>query len=238
MRTFVAISLAALCAAAQAAPRAEIQVGLCEPTASLETKLAMEPRGAPYETYLFDDAALTLLGHGLRLRLRAKAGNGDLTLKVARQDCEALPRDAVPKGEGKCEYDVYGETSHGAVSLTRTLDAATTRDLLARKVDVATLLSNAQVRYLRDVVKVWPLPADLRPLGPIANRVYRASRYDVDVSTLPDGTRYAEISDKVRLPKADAERDALLRYLAKADVEVCADQAGQAPAKMKRLLAK
>ena len=58
------------------------------------------------------------------------------------------------------------------------------------------------------------------------------------VSTLPDGTRYAEISDKVRLAKANAERDALMSYLAKAGVEVCADQAGQAPAKMKRLLAK
>jgi hypothetical protein len=238
MRTVAALSLAALCAAAQAAPRAEIQVGLCEPAASLETRLAMKPRGAPYETWLFDDAALTMLGHGLRLRLRAKGGNDELTLKVAKQDCHALPRGAVPKGEGKCEYDVYGASSHGAVSLTRTLDAATTRDLLARKVDVTTLLSDAQVRYLRDVVKVWPLPADLRPLGPIANRVYRASRYDVDVSTLPDGTRYAEISDKVRLAKADAERDALMSYLAKAGVEVCADQAGQAPAKMKRLLAK
>jgi hypothetical protein len=238
MRTLVAMPLAALCAVAQAAPRAEIQVGLCEPTASLETKLAMQPRGAPYETWLFDDPALTMLGHGLRLRLRAKGGNDELTLKVAKQDCRTLPREAVPKGEGKCEYDVYGESSDGAVSIRRTLDAAATRDLLARKVDVTTLLSNAQVRYLRDVVKVWPLPKDLRPLGPIANRVYRSSRYDVDVSTLPDGTRYAEISDKVRLPKANAERDALVRYLAKANVEVCADQAGQAPAKMKRLLAK
>ena len=33
------------------------------------------------------------------------------------------PRDAVPKREGKCEYDVYGGKADGAVSLTRTLDA-------------------------------------------------------------------------------------------------------------------
>jgi hypothetical protein len=238
MRTLAVMAVAAICAAAHAAPpRAEIQVGLCEPPASLEAKLAMQPRGAPYETWLFDDPALGLLDRGLRLRLRAKPGESELTLRVARQDCQALPRNAVPKGEGKCEYDVYGASSHGAVSLSRTLDAATTENLLARKVDVATLLSDAQVRYLRDVVKAWPLPADLRPLGPIANRVYKASRYDVDVSTLPDGARYAEISEKVRLADATAGRDALVRYLAKAGVEVCADQAGQAPAKMKRLLA-
>jgi hypothetical protein len=236
MRTPLVAAFTLLATVAHAAPpRAEIQVALCEPIATLERKLDLRPRGAPYETWLFDDDALSLLDRGLRLRLRAKAGGSELTLKVARQDCMALPRDAIPKAEGKCEYDVYGDSSDGAVSLTRPLDAAATRELLAGKSNVATLLSDAQLRYLRDVAKSWPLPSDLRPLGPISNRVYTASRYDVDLSALPDGQRHAEISDKVPLERASGERDRLLRYLAQAGVVVCADQGGQAAAKMRRL---
>ena len=236
MRILVLIGIALLSADAFAAPpRAEIQVLLCEPPATLTSKLGLRERGAPYETWHFDDASLTLLDRGVRLRLRTARDGGTLTLKVAKQDCKALPRNAVPSGEGKCEYDMYGETISGAVSLSRKLDAATTRDLIARKVDVAALLSPAQASFLRDVVKAWPLPADLRAFGPIANRVYAASSYDVDISTLPDGHGYAEITDKVPLDRAKEEYGKLTRYLAKAGVEVCASQEGQAAAKMKRM---
>ena len=236
MRAPLVIAIALLSPIAEAAsPRAEIQILLCEPAASLESKLGLRTRGAPYETWHFDDASLTLIERGIRLRLRTTKDGGNLTLKVTKQDCKALPRNAVPKAEGKCEYDMYGETISGAVSLSRTLDSATTRDLIERKVDVVSLLSPSQVSFLRDVVKTWPLPADLRPLGPIANRVYSASKYDVDVSTLPDGQSYAEITDKVPLDRARGEYDKLTRYLAKAGVGICPSQEGQAAAKMKRL---
>jgi hypothetical protein len=238
MRAFAFIAIGALCGAAHAAPRAEIQVALCEPGDSLQGKLALRARGAPYETWLFDDRSLTLLGRGLRLRLRVNAAGSELTLKAARQDCESLAADAVLVKEGKCEIDVHGDVADGAVSLSRTLDAATTRELIAGRIDVAALLSDAQSGFLRNIVKAWPLPSDLRPLGPISNRVYRASRYDVDVSTLPDGQQYAEIADKVRLERVPRERDKLMQHLARANVEVCAKQEGQAAEKLQRLLGK
>ena len=237
MRTLHIVAIALVAAGAQAgSPRAEIQVALCEPVASLTRKLELRPRGAPYQTWLFDDDRLSLLDRGLRLRLRVKDAGSELTLKVAKQDCGSLPRDAVPSAEGKCEVDVHGDVAEGAVSLSRTLDAAATRDVIGRKVGVATLLSEAQRRFLRDVSKAWPLPDGLRPLGPIANRVYTAKRYDVDITTLPDGQAYAEISDKVPLGRVDAERTRLVEHLARAGVDVCADQAGQAGAKLQRLL--
>jgi hypothetical protein len=236
MRHLLVIAIALFPAATAAGPRAEIQVALCEPVATLERKLDLRPRGAAYETWLFDDDALALLGRGLRLRLRTKPDGGELTLKAAKQDCNVLPNDAVPKGEGKCEIDVHGDVAEGAVSLSRTLDAATTRNLVSRKVDVATLLSEAQVRFLRDVANSWPLPSGLRPLGPIANRAYAAKGYDVDVSSLPDGKHYAEIADKVKLKNVTGEREKLMRRLSRAGVRVCDDQAGQAADKMKRLL--
>ena len=236
MRTTVVIAIAlTACSAQAAAPRAEVQVALCEPAAALQRKLDLRARGAPYETWLFDDDALALLDRGIRLRLRVRADGGELTLKVAKQDCGTLGSGAIPPGEGKCEIDVHGDVAEGAVSLSRTLDAAATRSLVTRSVDVAALLSDAQARFLRDIAKSWPLPGDLRPLGPIANRVYATTRYDVDVSTLPDGQAYAEISDKVPVDRMKKARQKLERYLAHADVAVCADQAGQAAAKMKRL---
>ena len=70
------------------------------------------------------------------------------------------------------------------------------------------------MRFLRDVVHLWPLPADLRPLGPIANGVYTSGAYDVDLSTLPGGERYAEIGIKVPpglLDEARRKLDALSR---------------------------
>jgi hypothetical protein len=218
-------------------PRAEYQVLLCEPVASLERKLALSPRAAPYETWLFDDSALSMFEHGLRFRLRVGGAGSELTLKVARQDCHEVAPGLVPGKEGKCEFDVYGNSMHGAVSLTRKLDSRQTRDLLERRTSIADALTPAQIRYLREIVKAWPLPADLRPLGPIGNRVLvtPSPKYDVDVSTLPDGERYAEISTKVPLAEVDRARASLDAHLADAGVSVCADQRGQAATKLRRL---
>lgn len=230
------LSCVAPAVADAADPRAEIQVTLCEPPSMLESKLALRPRGAAYDQWLFDNPALDLLDRGLRLRLRTNATENDLTLKVADQDCRALPPGAVPKGEGKCEYDLHGDAIAGAVSLSRALDPGQARDLLAGRTGVETLLGPSQVRYLRDTLHQWPLPPGVRPLGPVAKRLYASSRYDVDVSTLPGGEQYAEISIKVPPDRVANEREALARHLANAGVAVCPNQEGQAAAKMKLLL--
>lgn len=222
------------------APRAEVQIGLCGEPDAIERALALRPREAPYETWQFDDAALSLLAHGVRIRLRAKDGGSELTVKFASQDCSTVARELVPRREGKCEYDVYGASREGAVSLTRMLDVAATRDLLAGRTPVAQALSPAQVRYLRDVVHYYPLPGELRALGPIANTVYATqdNGYEVDMSQLPGGQRYAEISKKVPQAAIDPTFRALEALLARAGVAACADQTGQAAAKLRLMLQK
>lgn len=222
------------------APRAEVQVELCGDPAAIERALALRPREAPYETWQFDDAALSLLAHGVRVRLRVKAEESELTLKFAGQDCNAMAPGLVPRREGKCEYDVYGASRGGAVSLTRRLDVATTRELLAGRTQVAQVLSPSQVRYLRDVVRYFPLPGDLRALGPIANRAYATpdNAYEVDLVQLPGGQRYAEISKKVPQAAIDATFRALDARIAQAGVAACPDQTGQAAAKLRLLLPK
>ncbi len=242
--TIFATAVIALQASAVEAPgatgtQAEIQIGLCAPADQIVQALDLRPRGTPIKVWQFDDAALSLLGRGLRLRLRMAAdGRSEFTLKVADQDCARVDAELIPRGEGKCEYDVYGTNTAGAVSITRSLDAKSTDDLLVGRIALAQALSVPQIRYLREMVGIWPLPPGIRALGPMQVRTYRTKGklYDIDISQLPGGEQYAEISRKV--PAADAARTmaAMKADLARAGVEMCADQSSQAANKLRALL--
>ena len=187
------------------ATRAEVQVELCTPFADIERSLKLRPDGDPIEVWLFDDAALTLFERGVRVRLRAQGKHAELTVKIANQDCARVDAKMVPPKEGKCEFDVHGASMSGTVSLSRHLPHKKWKDLVAGRVSAADLLSAVQVAYLRDVAKIWPLPKDLRPLGPKEARAYvmQDKSYEVDVSKLPTGEQYVEMSHRV--PVADAQ---------------------------------
>ncbi len=219
--------------------RAEIQIGLCAPADRIVQALDLRPRGTPVEVWQFDDAALVLIGHGLRLRLRMAAdGRSEFTLKVANQDCSRIDAKLVPPGEGKCEYDVYGTSAAGAVSLTRSLDAKSTQELLSGRVTPMQALSVSQIGYLRETVGIWPLPAGLRALGPMQVRTYRTKGkpYDIDISQLPAGETFAEISRKVPLTNVTRTKEVMETDLSRAGIEMCADQSSQAVNKLRALL--
>ena len=236
------IAFAAAGPSAIAAPgsdRAEVQIGLCSPIDHIVQALDLRPRGAPIEVWQFDDSAMSLFSRGMRLRLRvATDGRAQLTLKVADQDCTRFDTKLVPPAEGKCEYDVYGTTAAGAVSINSKLDAKSTRELLEGRVAIASMLSSTQTRYLREMVGVWPLPDGIRKFGPMQLRTYRTAggRYDVDISQLPNGERYAEISAKARQPEAAAMMQTMQADLQRAGVETCADQSSQAANKLRSLM--
>ena len=240
---FAAAAIALQASAAKApgatGTQAEIQIGLCAPADQIVKALDLRPRGTPIEVWQFDDAALVLFGRGLRLRLRVAAdGRSEFTLKVADQDCARVDPEVIPQGQGKCEYDVYGMSRAGAVSLTRSLDAKSTHDLLAGRMAPAQALSVSQIRYLREVVGIWPLPPGIRALGPMQVRTYRTKDklYDIDISQLPGGEQFAEISRKVPLTNATRTKEVMEADLARAGVEMCADQSSQAVNKLRALL--
>jgi hypothetical protein len=221
-----------------ATARVEIQASLCAPRDEVRRALDLRQRGSPLDVWLFDDAALTLFERGLRLRLRVADGRSLLTLKVADQDCRRLASGLVPPSEGKCEYDAHGTEVAGAVSITNALRAKLSRDLTANRVPLDEALSPAQIRFLRDVSGAWPLPASIRALGPQRVLTYRTpnKRYDVDVSTLPAGGEFVEISRKVPLADAAQARADLDLDLALAKVPLCADQSAQAKNKLQSML--
>ena len=161
--------------------------------------------------------ALTLFERGLRVRLRAKGKHAELTVKIANQDCARIDAKMVPPKAGKCEFDVHGASMSGTVSLSRHLSHKQWTDLVAGRVSAADLLSAVQVAYLRDVAKIWPLPTDLRPLGPKQSRAYvmEDKSYEVDVSKLPTGELYVEMSHRVPVADAQTARAALDAMLAR-----------------------
>ncbi len=216
---------------------AEVQVALCGDPAAIERALKLAPRGPPQAVHLFDDAALSLFARGVRIRLRSGPDGDELTLKVADQDCAAVPPALLPRGAGKCEYDLHGDKLAGAVSLSQRIGADAARDLVAGRASLASQLAPAQVGYLRDVVKLWPLPDGVAALGPIALTTWRdaGKRYDVDVTRLPGGDGYVEISRKVAADDVPRARAGLDRDLRQAGVEACADQSAQAVNKLRAL---
>jgi len=217
--------------------RTEIQLSLCTPPHELERALDLHRRGAARETWLFDDAALTLYRRGLRIRLRMDAALSELTLKVANQDCAQLHADLLPPGQGKCEYDMHGTTIAGAVSLDKRVSTDAARGLLAGRLQLSEALSAAQIRYLRDVAGAWPLPADLQALGPQWVTTLRAhgKPFDVAVSKIPTGETYVEISRKVAPADAPRLRAELVDELTRAGVSICTDQSAQAADKLRAM---
>ncbi len=216
----------------------DVQVSLCGPAAQIERGLDLRPRGAPFDVWLFDDPALSLFGKGLRVRLRTAKGVAELTLKVAEQDCAELPAAALSGGDGKCEYDVHGAKVAGALSLTHKLGAHAAGELMLGRLPLAEVLSPAQASFLQTVPGAWPLPADVRALGPTRVRSYSSGskRYGVDVSELPGGEVFIEISRKVVLDEAQRAQALLAADLAKAGVAACEDQSAQAGSKLRALL--
>jgi hypothetical protein len=221
---------------------AEVQINLCGNAADIVGRLGLAPDGRPREVWYFDTPSLTLFGNGAVMRLRVdKAtgeGGGELTLKAADQDCARIDPALIPPREGKCEYDVHGESVRGAVSLSRRIDRATVLALLAGQVPLADVLSPAQARLLADGLRVRPVPQGVVRLGPANLASYRApgKRYTVDVWQLPRDKHYVEISQKTGRGDAAGVQRKLEKRLRQAGVAACADQSSQAESKLRWLV--
>lgn len=231
--------LAAACTAVEVEPRAEIQINLCSEPQAIIRALDLQPAGAaPREAWYFETADLALFRRGVVLRLRFTERERELTLKVANQDCARVSPALLPRGEGKCEYDLHGADFKGAVSISRDLDERTVRELLDGKMPLAAALSEAQIRYLREGLSAWPLAPGVERRGPVSIRAYRPKdrRFVVEMWQLPGGARHTEISQKADVAGALRYRSELEQSLTQAGVALCADQSSQADDKLRALV--
>jgi len=217
-------------------PPAEVQINLCAAPERVALALGLAADGVRTAWY-FDTRDLALANRGVVFRLRQAASATELSMKIARQDCAALPSALIPKGEGKCELDLHGDSMHGAVSIARALDAEASAALLAGRMTLREALSPAQIRFLDQRLGLWPPPDGIVRLGPVRIDAYRrkAERFVLEAWTLPGGETHLEISQKSTSDRAYGVRDALLRRLAAADVAVCADQSSQSARKLGQL---
>jgi len=231
--------LAVACTTLEVEPRAEIQINLCSEPEAVIRALDLQPAGAaPREAWYFETAELTLFRRGAVFRLRFTDRERELTLKAADQDCARVSPALLPRGEGKCEYDLHGADFKGAVSVSRNLDERTVRELLDGTTPLAAALSEAQIRYLREGLSAWPLPPGVERLGPVRIQAYRPKdrRFVVEMWQLPDGARYTEISQKADVADARRRGSELEEALARAGVALCSDQSSQAGNKLRALV--
>lgn len=243
---FVTVALA-LCAGTVGAPaglaatqpqKAEVQINLCSTPDETVKQLHLEPmRAERYEVWYFETTDMALLRSGIVARLRIKERSTELTLKFAAQDCARIA-PALLADRSKCEYDVRGASAAGAVSISRTLTDQQLQSLFANPGDLQTLLSPAQIHFLRTEARVWPLPAPLVRLGPARVQPYRRTgeEFVVEAWQFPSGLNLLEISQKAKLSSAPGLNKDLQARLTRHQVAICTDQGSPAGAKLRDLL--
>jgi hypothetical protein len=224
--------------------QAEIQINVCSDSTQLVRALRLAEQGKPTTVWLFDTPGLDLNRNGLRLRVRERGNQADLTLKAAGQDCSKVDASLLG-GQGKYEADLHGDSFEDVVSLERTLDRRSLNALLAPAAasgaplanTLSTLLTTNQRNLIGAKLGVAAsalLPAGIKRLGPSIVQAYRPAgqAYGVEVSALPSGERFAELSQKVPREKALARRTELEAKISAAGVSICADQLSQARNKL------
>ena len=217
--------------------RAEVQINVCGDPKAAVRALALRADSEVREVWYFDTRGRALFSRGVVFRLRSDGAAFELTLKAARQDCTAMPASLLSPADGKCEYDWHGDDVRGAVSLSQRISATKGRALQEARTTLAAVLSPAQARFLREQLRIWPLPADVVPIGPATLRAYRPERgrYVLEVWELPATPPYIEISRKSSNRDAPRVREDLLALLERAGIAACTDQASRAEDKLRIL---
>jgi hypothetical protein len=248
MKSLLAVLLVLLCAnlatAANAGETAriggaEVQVNLCSEPRQIIAALHLERKGSKsQEVWYVDTPGLDLFRQGVIFRLRIKERKSELTLKVANQDCARVNPGLLPADLSKCEYDVRGAQSVGAVSVTRILDDGQVRGLIKGRLALDDLLSQAQVNYLREGTAVWPLVPGLKCLGPARVETYhrKGQHFIVELWQLPSGRHYEEISQKSSLKDAPRVNAALEGLLSRNQIQLCPDQGSQTGSRLRELM--
>jgi hypothetical protein len=193
------------------------------------------------KVYFYDTADLALYGKDLVLRARVTQGeDDDSTVKLRPVDLSDDDAGWREIDGIRIELDVVGAKRVCSAKLEGGPDRGEIEDVEARQRPVASLFTGKQERLVADRAPHGVSLEELEVLGPVDARKWELDDLDgfpytlaIEEWSLPDATRFIELSFKVSPGEAETARDAFAAFLAGLDVDVGGDQTAKTPRVLK-----
>lgn len=205
--------------------------------------LLRRERGQPQrrEVYFYDTKDLALFGEDLVLRARVTQGDDDdSTVKLRPVDL-ADGQASWRQIDGiRIELDVVGGTQVRSAKLDGEPDRGEIEEVAAKQRPVASLFSGKQEQLIADHAPDGISLHELEVLGPVDARKWDLDNpegfpYTLSVEewSLPDATRFIELSFKVSADEANDAQMAFRAFLTGLELDVAGDQMAKTPRVLK-----
>lgn len=193
------------------------------------------------KVYFYDTKDLVLYGKDLVLRARVTQGvDDDSTVKLRPVDL-ADDEASWQQIDGiRIELDVVGDKQVPSAKLDGEPDRGEIEEVEARQRPVGSLFSGKQERLIADYAPDGISLDELEVLGPVDARKWDLDNTEgfphalsVEEWSLPDATRFIELSFKVSADEANDAQTAFRALLTGLEVDVAGDQTQKTPRVLK-----
>ena len=193
------------------------------------------------KVYFYDTKDLALYGKNLVLRARVTQGDDDdSTVKLRPVDL-AVGQASWRQIDGiRIELDVVGDKQVRSAKLDGEPDHGEIEEVAAKQRPVASLFSGKQQQLIADYAPDGTSLHELEVLGPVDARKWDLDNpegfpYTLSVEewSLPDATRFIELSFKVSADEAKDANTAFRALLTGLELDVAGDQTAKTPRVLK-----
>jgi hypothetical protein len=193
------------------------------------------------KVYFYDTKDLVLYGKDLVLRARVTQGDDDdSTVKLRPVDLADDEASWQQIGGIRIELDVVGHKRVPSAKLDGEPDRGEIEEVEARQRPVGSLFSGKQERLIADYAPDGISLHELEVLGPVDARKWDLDKPEgfphalsVEEWSLPDATRFIELSFKVSADEAKDAQMAFRALLIRLEVDVAGDQTQKTPRVLK-----
>jgi hypothetical protein len=193
------------------------------------------------KVYFYDTKDLALYGEHLVLRARVTQGDDDdSTVKLRPVDLADDEASWRQVDEIRIELDVVGENQVPSAKLDGEPDRGEIEEVEAKRRTLGSLFSRKQEQLIADYAPDGISLDELEVLGPVDARKWDLDNpqgfpYTLSVEewSLPDATRFIELSFKVSADEATDAQTAFRALLTGLEVDVAGDQTPKTPRVLK-----
>lgn len=193
------------------------------------------------KVYFYDTKDLVLYGKDLVLRARVTQGvDDDSTVKLRPVDLADDEANWQQIDGIRIELDVVGDKQVPSAKLDGEPDRGEIEEVEARQRPVGSLFSGKQERLIADYAPDGISLDELEVLGPVDARKWDLDNTEgfphalsVEEWSLPDATRFIELSFKVSADEANDAQTAFRALLTGLEVDVAGDQTQKTPRVLK-----